>query len=340
MKKSIFILMIAFSVSLAGCSLMKGNGISDSNKQADANQTTKSQNVESQSNNSQKDGNVKEDKTNQDANTANDSKKSESTSESKSDATTKKEYDFFNSYDKDIEVEVKKAVANAKTVQDEINNVKKIADTYSDAAAKANNQSEMNSSSAWAFTVWDKELNDLWKRVSETVDKERKQYLLDEQRKWIAMKDEVIIENIGRKEDGGSMYTMLQNELLSEITYNRCLILARELAMAKHEDFVMPNRSKYGTFVDNQGTKEVYSSLITRKSMENADEAIISIHRLGNTEGTFTENANGDYDFTSYSENVKGKIQILGWDKATFEVTESKDSPFNVGDSYTFDFPF
>lgn len=251
-----------------------------------------------------------------------------------------KTYDYFESYDADIKNEVENVVANASSLQDEIDEIKKIADTYSDAAANANSQNEMNYSSAWAYTVWDKELNNLWKRLSDSADKERKQYLLDEQRNWIAMKEEVIRENIGSAEDSGSIYPMLQNQLLAEITHNRCCVLARELAVIKHEDFVMPTRSKYGTFVDNQGTKSVYSSIVTRKNVENDDEAIISIYRVGTTEGTFTESSNGDLIYTSYDENVKGIIQIYGWEKAIFDVTESKDSPFTIGDKFTFDFAF
>lgn len=254
--------------------------------------------------------------------------------------TSKKEYDYFESYDKEIKTEVESAVANAKSLQEEIEKVKKIADTYSNAAANANSQSEMNASSVWAYTVWDKELNLLWERFSNSADKERKAYMLTEQRNWIAMKEEVIRENIGNPEDGGSIYPMLKNQLLAEITHNRCCVLARELAVIKHEDFVMPTRTKYGTFVDNQGTKSVYSSIVTKKNMENADEAIISIHKQGTTDGTFTEKSNGDLEFVSYDGKVKGIIQIYGWEKAIFDVTESKDSPFNIGDKFVFDFAF
>ena len=262
----------------------------------------------------------------------------ETTSVSKENAA--KTYDYFNSYDSEITKEVESAVSQASSLQDEIDKVKKIAETYSNASSNANTQGEMNYSSAWTYTVWDKELNNLWKRLSDSADKEKKQYLLDEQRKWIAMKEEVIRENIGSAEDGGSIYPMLHNELLAEITYNRCCVLAREFALIKHEDFVMPTRSKYGTFVDNQGTKSVYSSIVTKKNMENDDEAKISIHKLGTTEGTFTEQNNGDLEYVSYDENVKGIIQIYGWEKAIFEVTESKDSPFKTGEKFTFDFAF
>ena len=102
----------------------------------------------------------------------------------------------------------------------------------------------------------------------------------------------------------------------------------------------MPPRSMYGTYVDNQGTGEVYSSLITRTGMELDNEALISIFRLGGTEGTFKEIGNGEYEFVSYSENVKGIIKMNGWKGASFEVTESVDSPFTVGEKFEFDFAF
>lgn len=255
-------------------------------------------------------------------------------------ANVAKKYDFFNDYKSEIESEVENATAKASSLQDEINQIQKIANTYADAAALANTQSEMNASSAWTYTVWDTELNNLWKRISSSASKDVKERILSEQRNWISMKNEITIENIGAPENSGSIYPLLQNNFLSDITHNRCLILARELAVIKHENFVMPDRSIYGTFVDNQETGNVYGSLITRKNMENDNEAIISIYRLTTVEGTFIEKENGDSAFTSYEENVKGTIKIFGWEKAVFEVTECKDSPFNVGDSFTFDFVF
>ena len=256
------------------------------------------------------------------------------------DNNTSKKFDFFNDYQQEIESEVENAISKASSLQDEINQIQKIANSYADAASRANTQSEINSSSVWTYTVWDKELNNLWKRISSSASKDVKERILNEQRNWISMKNEITIENLGAPEDSGSIYPLLQNNFLSDITHNRCLILARELAMIKYENFVMPDRSIYSTFVDNQGTGNVYGSLITRKNMENDNEAIISIYRLTTIEGTFSEKENGDLSFTSYGENVKGIIKIFGWEKAVFEVTECKDSPFNVGDSFTFDFAF
>ena len=84
-------------------------------------------------------------------------------------------------------------------------------------------------------------------------------------------------------------------------------------------------------FVDNQGTDAVYSSLITQQSWEGEDEAIISVYRLGEIEGSFIDNGNGNLDFTSDDGSIKGTIQINGWNGATFEVTETIGAvPFDV----------
>jgi hypothetical protein len=315
MKKVISILLVTLTILFTGCISTNTSNIQNATTQTD---TTIN-------------------------NTTQDNKKEASdkveTTISKNDNVSKK-YDYFNDYKSEIETEVENAIARASSLQDEINQIQKIADTYSNAASLANTQSEMNSSSAWTYTVWDKELNNLWKRISSSASKDIKERMLNEQRNWISMKNEITIENLGVPEDSGSIYPLLQNNFLSDITHNRCLILARELAIIKHEDFVMPDRSIYGTFVDNQETGNVYGSLITRKNMENDNEAVISIFRLATIDGTFSENGNGDLAFTSYGENVKGIIKIFGWEKAVFEVTECKDSPFNVGDSFTFDFAF
>ena len=69
---------------------------------------------------------------------------------------------------------------------------------------------------------------------------------------------------LGSSEENGSMYSLLVNFFLEEITKNRAYGLANELAKVKGEAFEMPERStKYGVFVDNQGTGSVYSLLCT-----------------------------------------------------------------------------
>ena len=134
----------------------------------------------------------------------------------------------------------------------------------------------------------------------------------------------------------------LKSFLFIIICLVRAYFLANELAKVKGESFVMPDKSaKYGLFADNQGTGSVYSSLITRQGQSGDDEAIISIYRLGEIEGTFVDNGNGELAFISDDESVKGIIKINGWDGASFTVTEiSGESVFSVGEEVTFPFAF
>ncbi len=253
---------------------------------------------------------------------------------------TNKNFDYMNDYSAEIESEVESLVSASSSLQDEMNNIKMLADIYSEASAKANSQTEINFSSNWRYTVWDKELNNIWKRIYGSADKNAKKNLLNEQRNWIAMKEEATLLNIGSALDNGSIYPLLQNTFLADITQNRCYLLVKEFAKVKNETYNMPERLIYGMYVDNQKTNSIYSSLITRKNIENDNEAVISIYRLGQTEGNFIDNGNGKLAYTSYDESVKGIITLVGWDLATFEVLESTNSPFTVGEKFTFDFAF
>lgn len=254
----------------------------------------------------------------------------------------KLEIDFTYDYSEDIKADVGIVVSNSASLQDELANIEKVIQKYTPLAEAAQTQIEMNVSSKWLFVIWDTELNDLWSRFSNYADQQTKEKVLAEQRNWIAMKEEVTLLNLGTSEENGSMYPLLQNSFLEEITRNRAYVLANELAKIKGESFVMPETSaKYGLFVDNQGTGNVYSSLITRVGWEGEDEAIISIYRQGETEGAFVDNGNGGLEFISDDGSVKGIIHIDGWDGASFIVTEtSEKSVFSVGEEFKFPFAF
>lgn len=254
----------------------------------------------------------------------------------------KLEVDFTYDYSEDIKADVEYMVSVSVSLQIELENVEKIIQKYTPLAEAAQTQLEMNVSSRWFFVIWDTELNSLWSRFSNSADQQTKENILAEQRNWIAMKEEVTLLSIGTSEENGSMYPLLQNSFLEEITRNRAYVLANELARIKGESFVLPEVSvKYGLFVDNQGTGSVYSSLITQEGWESDDKAIISIYRQGETEGTFVDNGNGELAFTSDDGNIKGIIKINGWDGASFKVTEiSGESVFSVGEEVIFPLAF
>lgn len=250
--------------------------------------------------------------------------------------------DFDRDYNADLQASVDAIAATSASVTEELKAVAKIAEQFDKLAKAANTQFEMNQTAQWFYVIWDKELNSLWGRISSQADARTKEQLLSEQRNWVSMKEEVTLENIGSSEENGSMYPTQQYGFWEEITRNRVYVLANALAKIKGESFAMPERNaKYGTYVDNEGTGSVYSSLITRKGWEGDDEAIISLYRTGVLEGTFVDQGNGRLAFTSYDEKVQGTILLRGWDGASFEVTAAGDDAIvNVGAKYEFNFAY
>ncbi|MDO4333010.1 MAG: lysozyme inhibitor LprI family protein, partial [Eubacteriales bacterium] len=243
-----------------------------------------------------------------------------------------------------IKADIDYVVSSSTSLQKELENVETVIQKYNLLAEEAQSQGEMNVSSKWPYIIWDTELNNLWSRFSNLADQQTKENILADQRNWVDMKEAAVYESIGTSEENGSMYPLLVNSFLEEITRNRAYVLANELAKIKGESFIMPEKSRYGLFVDNQGTGSIYSSLITRQGVSGDDEAVISIFRLGEIKGVFVDNGNGELSFTSNDADtriVKGIIKINGWNGASFTVTEAPegDLPFiSVGEE--FDFPF
>lgn len=252
------------------------------------------------------------------------------------------EIDFTYDYTEDIKADVAYVVSNSSSLQAELKNINTITQKYTLLAESAQTQGEMNTASQWLYVIWDTELNSLWGRFSSLAVQDTKEMVFEEQKNWIAMKEEVTLMSLGSQEENGSMYPMLVNSLWEEKTKNRAYFIANELAQIKGESFTMPEASaKYGLFADNQGTGDVYSSLITQQSWDGEDEAIISVYGLYGIEGSFIDNGNGNLDFASDDGSIKGTIQINGWDGATFEVTETIGAvPFSVGEKFEFPFVF
>ena len=257
-------------------------------------------------------------------------------------STDTQEIDFTRDYSEDIKKDVDDVVSASASLQEELENIHTLSEQYEAIAQTAQTQGEMNMSSGWFLKIWDTELNNLWSRFSDSADAQTKEKVLAEQRSWNSMKEEVAQESLGFSEENGSMYSLLVNFFLEEITKNRAYVLANELAKVKGEAFEMPERStKYGVFADNQGTGSVYSLLCTQQGVNGSDEAVISIYRQGELKGSFVDNGNGELEFSSEDGSVKGIIQINGWDGASFEVTEtSNPDVFPVGQKTEFPFAF
>lgn len=89
------------------------------------------------------------------------------------------------------------------------------------------NQVEMNQISCDRYQVWDKQLNDLWTYLKQTLPKNEMKTLTQEQRKWIKQK-----EDYAKKEasdwEGGSMQTMIECGALTKQTRERVVELMRD----------------------------------------------------------------------------------------------------------------
>lgn len=245
--------------------------------------------------------------------------------------------DFTYDYTEDIRADVNYVVSNSTSLQEELNNIDLITQKYTALSQEAMTQMEINLSSKWFYMIWDIELNNLWSRFIDLADSDTKEELLEKQRNWIAMKEEVTLLSLGTRDENGSMYPSLVNDLWEGYTKNRAYYIASELAKINGEAFTMPEvSSKYGLYVDNQGTGSVYSSLNTQQNWEGDDEAIISLYRITQLEGSFVDNGNGELLFTSDYADIKGIIKINGWDGASFEVTEAAGGVLSVGEIFYF----
>ncbi len=166
------------------------------------------------------------------------------------------EIDFTYDYTEDIKADVAYVVSNSSSLQEELKNIDTITQKYTLLAESAQTQGEMNVASQWLYMIWDTELNNLWSRFSSLANQDTKEMVLEEQRNWIAMKEEVTLMSLGSQEENGSMYPMLVNSLWEEKTKNRAYFIANELAQIEGESFAMPEAStKYGLVLKN-GTSD------------------------------------------------------------------------------------
>jgi len=129
-----------------------------------------------------------------------------------------KEIDYTYDYTEDIKADVEYVVSNSSSLQEELKNIDKIIEKYTVLAESATAQMEMNMASKWFYVIWDTELNNLWSRFSDLADQDTKDRVLEEQRNWIAMKEEVTLMSLGSSEENGSMYPLLVNSLWEEKT--------------------------------------------------------------------------------------------------------------------------
>ena len=101
-------------------------------------------------------------------------------------------------------------------------------------------QQTMNRTAEDWLTLWDDELNSLWKRIMDgnmrDVDKQR---LKEDQEQWIKEKD-AKIKTAGAQAEGGTLQPYLEASAAQVATRARCYELGEILAEELDQDYSIP----------------------------------------------------------------------------------------------------
>lgn len=81
-------------------------------------------------------------------------------------------------------------------------------------------QTEYNEKTKELYDLWDSALNQVWNVLKQTQGEERMRLLTEEEREWIALKEQTIAE-AGTEYEGGSMQSMVMNQKAAEMTKAR-----------------------------------------------------------------------------------------------------------------------
>lgn len=234
----------------------------------------------------------------------------------------------------EAEASEKEQAGKEKTINEELEAIERQAEEYDNQLSENITQSDMNRISGEIYILWDDELNSLWSRFSEAADPEVKETVLAEQREWIAMKEEAV-KKAGEGYEGGSMRPLVENTENAYYTRKRCYELAVYLGKAIGQD-VKPMEIDYsGSYVDLQGTMEIYSDLEISKQTDGTYATTIELYRLTTLEGTAVTGENG-LEFKDDTLDVEGKIEMKDGEGASFIVTHSTWEYLNEGDVFLF----
>lgn len=110
---------------------------------------------------------------------------------------------------------------NNTELEEYITNIEEQSDSIKDALEnEVVTQAEMNEKSQELYELWDGALNYLWGELKKVLSEEEFEKLRDEQRTWIAQKEEAV-ETAGKEFEGGSLYPTIVNSEAAEITEKR-----------------------------------------------------------------------------------------------------------------------
>ena len=90
------------------------------------------------------------------------------------------------------------------------------------------NQLELNEKSKELYDLWDSALNEVWGVLKQTKDEKTMRLLTEEEREWIAKKEQTVAE-AGEAYAGGTMQGLIINEKAAEMTKARVYELMEEV---------------------------------------------------------------------------------------------------------------
>ncbi len=250
----------------------------------------------------------------------------------------------------EIEIEVEEPIVREESyLTAELQRVADAAAILEDSINNGNlTQTQLNTTSGDLYKLWDDELNDLWKRLKSKLSDSEMKKLLSEQRTWIANKEKQV-KKAGDEVRGGSMQPMVEDLEAAKLTRERVIELAVILGNAEGITVFAPVSSETVeadkllegkvTYVDRQGTNDVYSFLDVEDNGDDTYKVDISIFRLydfENGEGV----KSGDKVYVTFKVDedttFRGSIAFEG-EGAVFTAEEDFYSLIGAGEKFTFD---
>ncbi|MCD8361597.1 MAG: DUF1311 domain-containing protein [Lachnospiraceae bacterium] len=246
---------------------------------------------------------------------------------------------YATMYDEGNTEQIKKwvdeIVKSSSSLQEEVEKVESLSDEYTDLLQEYNTQLDINKISYCSLQVWDEELNNLWGRMSERLDTQTKEELLGYLRTWNATKEDYIVASIGEREEGGSIYSLLYNSLMEDMTRKKVHILADQYAKFLGETYEKSTFDIEGYYANCEGTADIYDELRIMQSVDGGLNVEIGLYRITTLNGTAIQS--GDVLYYTDSELDLTGIITCGWDGAIFTVVTSNFEYLKSGDTFNFD---
>lgn len=220
----------------------------------------------------------------------------------------------------DITAELEQTEAQAKLLKEKLQS--------------ASTQADLNVAAQEIYELWDEELNFFWQKLQDALNEEEMSALVAEEREWIAFK-EAEAAAAGSEFEGGSLYALIVYQKEAELTRTRVYEVAVYLAEKSGQTLEIQAIDDHsGSYVDRQGTEDIFSELDLNLLRNGIYETTISLYRLTTLDGT--AKIDGDkFIFEDTVTQIKGEITFPE-SGAVLTITESEFVYINPGEVFEF----